>query len=344
MEYLSQAQRDRCVIIDKKRNLVTYLPHTKTRSLKNPEEEIQLEAFLELIYGYGYPPEKLKVSDPVKMGSATKEADIMVYSDRECKSPQIVVECKRRSVGSKAFDAAIDQGFSYAAAVGASFVWVTSGRHEAHFEVWQQQFMEREKNRLPRIPKHKEKAIGWYKLQTKVFRGVGKRVRTLLDNPIFTDTLLYAGTMAFCAVVLSLLFVDFLPQIYKLVERLWEKGMHFGHLYNVIMGLSTFFTLILGGFFMRSHRLFGSPRLNRRLDFVAIALILFLPSWYMSIVNSDPQWWTWAHYKEIDWKSKIYLWPAMKALPLQMAAVYGMIWFATHSTPKKKKTRRKKRK
>lgn len=342
MKYLDKAIKDRFVIIDKRHNKVTYLPHQKIRPLKNPEEQIQLEAFLELIYGYGYPAHRIKVSDIVKMGSATKEADIMVYRDDDCKSPFIVVECKRREVSKKQFDGAVDQGFSYAASTGADYVWTTSGRYEAHFEVWKQQIMEREGNRLPRIPKFSEKRFaGWYKFQTKVFRGLGKGWRRLWENPIFTDTMLYAGTITLFVTIFSKLAVTSLPQIYSATEQWWQHWMHFGHLFNVIVVLSTIMTLLAGGFFMRSHRLFGASKRNRRIDFIIIALILYLPAWYMSVSNSNPDWWTWAHYKRITWQTKIYIWPFLKALPLQAMAVYGMIWVATRGKSNSSKSKRR---
>jgi hypothetical protein len=340
MNHLDRAVKDRFLAIDRKAQEVTYLPHRKTRSLKNPEEEIQLQAFLELLYDYRYPAGRIKVSDPVKMGSATKEADIMVYQDDACKQPYIVVECKRREVSKAQFDEAVDQGFSYAAATGAKFVWTTSGRYEAHFEVLPRQMKEREANRLPRIPRHAEKRLGWYRWQTAAFRALGSRWRMLWDNPIFTDAMLYAATISVLMVVGSRVMVHYLPYIYRLTESWWKEWMHFGHLFNALAAGASVLTLLAGMFFMRSHRLFGAPMLNRRLDFLAIAAILYLPAWYMSIANRDPEWWTWAHYKAIEWKSKIFLWPFLKALPVQIMAVYGIIWAATRAPKAKPKKRR----
>lgn len=345
MNLFEKAIKDRHIVFDKKKNVVTYLPHTKVRSLKNPEEEIQLEAFLDLIYNYHYPPHKLKVSDKVKMGSATKEADIMVYQDDACKSPYIVVECKKRAVSQKQFDEAIDQGFSYAASTNASFVWVTSGKYNAHYEVIPNAIMEREKNQLHRVPKHTEAESGSYQFKKKLYKLVGRfSFGRLFKNPIMSDSLMFMLVMTICTVLLSKLVVEFWGGIYQIIEPFWKKNqLNFGHIFNAIMLCATTITLLFGMMFMRSHRLMGTPQLKRQLDFVLIASILFLPAWYMSVSNSDPTWWYWSHYQAITLKTKIYLWPFLKAAPFQLLAVYAMIWLMTKNGSPKKKSRKKRK-
>lgn len=341
MSLINRAIKDRHIALDKKKNLVTYLPHIKTRSLKNPEEEIQLETFLELIYHYNYPSHKLKVSDKVKMGSATKEADIMVYRDDACKDPYIVVECKKRAVSQKVFDEAIDQGFSYAASTNAEFLWVTSGKYNVHYEVWHHAIKEREENLLPRIPKHAEASSAGYKLKKKLYKVFGwLSFGRLFKNPIMSDSLMYMLVLSICTIILSKLAVENWNGLYQLIDPWWKKWqLDFSHIFNAIMLCATVITLLFGMLFMRSHRLLGTPQLKRRLDFILIALILYAPAWYMSASNSDPHWWHWSHYKDIELKTKIYLWPFIKAAPFQLLAVYGMIWLMTkrNGTKKRKK-------
>src|SRR5690606_2313636 len=85
----------------------------KTRNYTNPEEVVQVEAFLKLTLIYGYPVERVKLYVTVKMGSSTKEADIVVYNDNECREPKIIVECKKPDVSELEFEQAIEQGFAY---------------------------------------------------------------------------------------------------------------------------------------------------------------------------------------------------------------------------------------
>jgi len=343
MSLINRAVKDRHIVLDKKNNTVTYLPHTKIRNLKNPEEEIQLEAFLELIYTYHYPSHKLKVSDRVKMGSATKEADIMVYRDDACKDPYVVVECKKRSVSQKQFDEAIDQGFSYAASTNAEFVWVTSGKLNAHYEVWHHAIKEREENRLPRIPKHTEAKTGAYKLKKKLYKLFGRfSFGRMFKNPIMSDSLMFMLVLGICTLILSKFAVEYWNEIYRSIEPLWKQhNLNFSHIFNAIMLCATIISLLFGMVFMRSHQLMATPQLKRRLDFALIALILYAPAWYMSVSNSDPNWWNWSHYSRIELKTKIYLWPFLKAAPFQLLAVYGLIWLMTkkNDVPKRRKKR-----
>ena len=46
------------------------------------------------------------------MGREIKEADIIVYNDDLCLSPQILVECKRQEVSEAEFQQAIEQAYS----------------------------------------------------------------------------------------------------------------------------------------------------------------------------------------------------------------------------------------
>ena len=78
MNLIDKGLKDRYITINKKNNQVSYLPQHKSRSLDNPEEKVQLATFLKLIYQYQYPPKQILVCEPVKMGSSTKEADIIL--------------------------------------------------------------------------------------------------------------------------------------------------------------------------------------------------------------------------------------------------------------------------
>ena len=55
------------------------------KKLENPEEFVQATAFLRLIIDYNYPPLNISVNESVQEGSATKQADIIVYNDNKKK-------------------------------------------------------------------------------------------------------------------------------------------------------------------------------------------------------------------------------------------------------------------
>ena len=157
-----------------------------------------------------------------------------------------------------------------------------------------------------------------------------------------SDSLMYMLVLAICTILLSKLTVEYWNDIHQLIQPWWTRwNLNFSDVFNAIMLSSTVVSLLFGMMFMRSHQLLGTPQLKRQLDFVLIALILYAPAWYMSTLNSDPNWWYWSHYKAIEIKTKIYLWPFLKAAPFQLLAVYGMIWLMTKSGAKKKRKRRK---
>jgi len=139
MNLISQALKDKYISFDDEEKYVIYTtPHqTKKRNFKDPEEKVQLDTFLKLIYIYGYDPAQIKLFEPVTMGSATKEADIVVYQDDKCTRPHIVVECKKNDISEMEFSQAVNQAQSYAQALAGTikYIWVTSGIKDAYYIV-----------------------------------------------------------------------------------------------------------------------------------------------------------------------------------------------------------------
>lgn len=107
---------------------------TKSRKLQNPEESVQATTFLKLIFEYNYLPQNIAVNEAVQMGSETKEADILIYNEKNNKI-LIVVECKEENINERQFQIAVDQAYSYAHAKAATYVWVTSGIKNEYFEI-----------------------------------------------------------------------------------------------------------------------------------------------------------------------------------------------------------------
>lgn len=141
---------------------ITYVHQNKKRNYATPEEKVQAESFLKLVLIYGYKPERIKQFVPVKMGSDTKEADIVVYNDDDCTQPHILVECKKQEVSEQEFVQAIEQAYSYSFALpnDVKFVWITSGLKDEYFEV------DKKKNTrvaLPDIPQFGVKKLASYK-------------------------------------------------------------------------------------------------------------------------------------------------------------------------------------
>lgn len=123
------------ISVNQEMSVITY--HCKNgtkRRLSNPEEFIQALTYLKLIFEYNYQPQHISVNESVQMGAETKEADIIVYNESNNKI-QIVVECKEENINERQFQVAIDQAYSYAHALSAKYIWVTSGIKNDYYEI-----------------------------------------------------------------------------------------------------------------------------------------------------------------------------------------------------------------
>lgn len=146
---------------DEGRNYVTYIHQDKKRNYNNPEEKVQTDAFLQMALIYGYPVGRIRQFVSVQMGTETKEADIIIYSDDECESTYIVVECKKEETTDQEFNKAVDQAYSYCVSEGGSFVWATSRIKNEYYEIPK----EKPKSRvsIPDVPQFGVKKLAPYK-------------------------------------------------------------------------------------------------------------------------------------------------------------------------------------
>ena len=127
--------QDKHIIINERNSIIRYNCKNQTkRRLQNPEEFVQAETYLKLIYEYNDPATNISVNESVQIGSETREADILVYNDSHNKI-LIVVECKEENINERQFQIAVDQAYSYAHASAARYVWVTSGIKDEYFEI-----------------------------------------------------------------------------------------------------------------------------------------------------------------------------------------------------------------
>jgi len=137
MNLIQQGIDKGLIKIDDDQKYITYIHQNKRRNYTNPEEIVQADSFLKLVLVYGYDPKRIEQFVSVKIGSDTREADIIVYNNDEHTSAHIVVECKKEEVSELEFKQAIGQAFSYAATgtVRAKYFWVTSKIKDAYFEI-----------------------------------------------------------------------------------------------------------------------------------------------------------------------------------------------------------------
>lgn len=101
MTYLEKAEKSGYVSIigtGKKAKITYVTSDNHTENYNDPEEKVRAEFWAELIYKYDYPANRIKVEVSVPDRVPTDRADIVVFSDYECKRPYIVVECKKDGV------------------------------------------------------------------------------------------------------------------------------------------------------------------------------------------------------------------------------------------------------
>lgn len=156
-ELIKEGIKRGLIAFDESKEFIIYLHQNKKRKYTNPEEQVQTLSFLKLILHYNYPVECIKQFEPVQMGSSTKEADIIVFNDKQCQSPYIIVECKKRDISDLEFKSAVEQAFSYAHSESASYIWVSSGLKDEYYQVP----IERPRQRIPipNIPRYGSKEI-----------------------------------------------------------------------------------------------------------------------------------------------------------------------------------------
>ena len=101
MTYLDRAIKDGYAIItgpENKQKIIYVTSDNHTENYNDPEEKVRAEFWAELIYEYDYPAHRIKVEVTIPDRVPTDRADIVIFSDDECKKPYAVVECKRDGV------------------------------------------------------------------------------------------------------------------------------------------------------------------------------------------------------------------------------------------------------
>lgn len=107
--------------------------HTKKLSKQNytnPEEKVRAEVFARLIIEKEYPLSHIAIEVPVKMGSETKRADMVVYKNAKHQKAFIVIELKKSS--QKDLREALKQALSYAGSgsLRADYALATNGKEK----------------------------------------------------------------------------------------------------------------------------------------------------------------------------------------------------------------------
>ena len=132
MTYLEKALKNEDAHLsgEGKAEKITYVAINHTERYADPEEKVRAEYWAELIYRYGYEPNRIGVEVTVPDRTPKDIADLVIFHDRDQKRPYAVIECKRDDITDSEFDQAVEQacGNGTWAKFRANFVGVVAGQ------------------------------------------------------------------------------------------------------------------------------------------------------------------------------------------------------------------------
>ena len=108
---------------------IVYVADARRERWSDPEEKVRAEFYAELIYRYGYAPQRIGVEVTVPDRSPSDYADLIVFQDDAKKSPFAVIECKRDTLSDAEFTQSVEQawGNGNAHKFRAAYVGVVAG-------------------------------------------------------------------------------------------------------------------------------------------------------------------------------------------------------------------------
>lgn len=177
------------IAINEDKSRIQYFtrPQTKSYRYSDPEEKVRAVVFLQLIFDYGYPINRIQLEVQVPRRTPNDWADIVVFNDDECLSPYIVVECKHKDVSEPEFLQAIEQGFGNANSLKAHYLLVTSGIKKLSYNVADYKPLERIANRIPNIPHYGQTEISvarYYKGGVDENGNAQEDLKTILEDEL----------------------------------------------------------------------------------------------------------------------------------------------------------------
>jgi type I restriction enzyme M protein len=115
--------------ISGKTEKVIYVALGHAEKWSDAEEKVRADFYAELIYRYGYSPDRIGVEITVPDRSPCDFADLVVFKDDARKSPFAVIECKKDTISDAEFNQAVEQawGNGNAHKFRAAYVGVVAG-------------------------------------------------------------------------------------------------------------------------------------------------------------------------------------------------------------------------
>lgn len=158
MSYLERALKDKYLQItgEGKQQKITYTAVNWIGRYNDTEEQVRAEFWAELIYRYGYEPQRIGIEVVVPDRTPSDRADLVVFHDDARKRPFAVIECKRDGITDAEFNQAVEQacGNGTWAKFRASYVMVVAGATRRAFDFTDKYgVLEREENIIADLPR-----------------------------------------------------------------------------------------------------------------------------------------------------------------------------------------------
>ena len=158
MTYLEKALKDGHVRLSGEGNAekITYVAIDHTERYADPEEKIRTDYWAELIYRYGYDPNRIRVEVRVPDRTPNNIADLVIFHDNKQMRPYAVIEFKRNDITDAEFDQAVEQvcGNGTWAKFRTNFVGVVAGQTRRFFDFSPRYgVLEREANIVADLPR-----------------------------------------------------------------------------------------------------------------------------------------------------------------------------------------------
>jgi type I restriction enzyme M protein len=106
---------------------VEYLAIKKSYNITDPEEQVRVSFYYELIKKHQYPKERIDLDVIVPRREPKDKADIVLYEDDEKKKPYIVVECKKDGISQAEIKQAVEQAFGNANSLRSKYTILVAG-------------------------------------------------------------------------------------------------------------------------------------------------------------------------------------------------------------------------
>ena len=158
MTYLEKALKNGYAQLsgEGKAEKITYVAIDHTERYADPEEKIRTDYWAELIYRYGYDPNRIGVEVRVPDRIPNDIADLVIFHDDKQTRPYAVIEFKRDDITDSEFEQAVEQacGNGTWAKFRANFVGVVAGQTRRFLDFSPRYgVLEREANIIADLPR-----------------------------------------------------------------------------------------------------------------------------------------------------------------------------------------------